>query len=79
MCKQNFWKRQYCLISAASKTAYFVRGQENIRTMNRPSPDLGSEGFMLMSMKSFWDFQPKDVLKFEMGKTGRLKAPAPGT
>jgi len=40
---------------------------------------MGSEGFMLMVMKNFWNFQPRDALKFEKDKTGRLKAPAPGT
>ena len=63
----------------ASKPAYLVRGQRNIQTLNRPSPDMGSEGFMLMVMKNFWNFQPRDALKFEKDKTGRLKAPAPGT
>lgn len=43
------------------------------------SPDLGSEGFVLQVMKGLFTLTPEDLAKYVNDKSGRMKAPNPGT
>ncbi|KAH8890157.1 cytochrome P450 [Thozetella sp. PMI_491] len=58
---------------------YFITGGQNVQTMFRKSDHISSDKFMIMIMRNLWAAKEPELAKFANDKTGRLKAPAPGT
>lgn len=60
------------------KKIYMVAGEQNIQTINTPSPTISPDIFFIEVMRNVWGSKQEELAKFKNDKSGRRKNPIPG-